>query len=311
MTIKRGQENVRDVLALFNPDSGQGSKLVEAFRALNTSWDAQEGINVYYQESRSIEDGLAKTQRAIESGVDTVVVIGGDGMVNTIGAELIGTDVKLAVLPAGSGNGFARHFDIPGRLDKAAKSLLTGRTMKIDVGYLNDRPFFVTASLAWDADLASGFDKSPIRGIAPYVFAGIYKYFTYEPQTYTMTIDGKDKEIRKPLLLTIANLTQFGGGAKIAPNARADDGQLSLVIIPHMEPHLLVPKIHRLFDGTINKIPELEAISFKELRVYRQREDPVQMDGELLEMGAEIRIEVKQKALNVIVPVKHDPIGVS
>ncbi len=305
MSIRRNQSEVRNVLALCNPESGQGSKIVEAFRALSTSWDAIDGVNVFYQESRSVEDGRAKTCRAIQAGVDTIFVVGGDGMINSIGADLIGTDVKLAVLPAGSGNGFARHFDIPTRFEKAAKALLNGRTMKIDVGYLNDHPFFVTASLAWDADLVSGFEKSPIRGIAPYVFAGIYKYFTYEPQSYTLTIDGNDRKINRPLMLTIANLTQFGGGAKIAPNARADDGMLSLVYVPHMEPLDLVPKIYRLFDGSVNKIPELETVQFKNLRVVREREDPVQVDGELINVGVDIRVEVKPQALNVVVPQRQ------
>ncbi|HEX05143.1 MAG TPA: hypothetical protein ENH10_08335, partial [Bacteroidetes bacterium] len=251
----------RNVLALFNKHSGTGFRSSELFKSLRSSWDNSPEINLAYQESKSIEDGRFKVRQAIASGVDTIIVVGGDGMVNSIGSQLVGTDVKLTVLPAGSGNGFAHHFDIPTQMEKAAKALRHGRLIKVDVGYINDHPFFVTTSLAWDADLVDGFEKSPMRGVAPYIFAGIYKYFTYEPQKYTLIVDGKEKVIERPLLLTIANLSEYGGGAKIAPNAHADDGQMWLVAVPHMEAYELLPKLRRLFDGSINKIPELETFS--------------------------------------------------
>ena len=66
-----------------------------------------------------------KVRRAIDRGTDTVLVVGGDGMVNTIGSELVNTDVRLGVVPAGSGNGFARHFKIPLHPIAAAQALLT------------------------------------------------------------------------------------------------------------------------------------------------------------------------------------------
>ncbi|MCB2211734.1 diacylglycerol kinase family lipid kinase [bacterium] len=292
----------RNVLAIFNPQSGVGFRPSDILNALREPWDSFPDINLTYQESRNIEDGVGKIRRAMDCDVDTVIVIGGDGMVNTLGAQLIGTDVKLAVLPAGSGNGFARHFDIPNNAEKAAKALIKGEVMEIDVGFVNDHPFFVTASLAWDAELVADFEKMPIRGIAPYVFAGIYKYFTYEPQDYHLNLDGEEIHIEKPLLLTAANLTQYGGGAKIAPEARADDGLLTLVAVPRMEPHELLLQIRRLFDGSISKIPELKTWQFKKMTVQREQAGKVQVDGELMDADKDVVIEVKPKALKVIVP---------
>ncbi|MBS1262245.1 MAG: putative lipid kinase YegS [Calditrichaeota bacterium] len=308
MAFQAEQKDVRDVLVLFNPQSGVVFKPSDVINALSGTWDVEQGINLFYQESKSPEDGVAKVRRALERGTDTVIVVGGDGMVNTIGSQLVGTKTRLAVLPAGSGNGFARHFDIPVRPEKAAKALLAGQTMDIDVGFVNGRPFFITASLAWDAELAKGFERSPVRGIAPYVFAGIYRYFTYEPQVFKLTIDGQQIRIHRPLLMTAANLTQFGGGAKIAPDTRADDGLLTLVVVPHMEALELVSKIHHLFDGTIQTVPEVQTFAFSELKIDREREDPIQLDGELMEAGREITIKVKPKALRVIVPHRENAV---
>lgn len=306
MAITPSSDTIREVLVLFNPSSGTGFRVGELQSAFSGSWDSEDGIDLHYQESRSPEDGIAKVRRAVERGVDTVIVVGGDGIIHTVGAELIHTPVRLGVIPTGSGNGFARHFDIPTRIERAAVALLRGQEMPVDVGLLNDRPFFITASLAWDADIVNGFEKSPVRGIAPYVFAGIYKYFTYEPQTYELIVDGEPITLEKPLVLTLANLTQFGGGAKIAPNTRADDGRLALVAVPHMEPPELLPQIRRLFDGTIEKIPEVRTASFEHMIIKRQREDPVQVDGELMQTGKRIEVKVLPRAIRVLVPRAHD-----
>jgi len=210
--------NIRKVRALFNPKSGLWTSLSLTLRAVEKYWDV-EGIDISYQVSKSAEDGINKTKRAVDEGIDTIIVIGGDGMVNSIGGALIGTGVALAAIPTGSGNGFARHFDIPRDMEAASRKLVNGKRMKIDVGYVNEHPFFVTCGLAWDADLVKGFEESPVRGILPYVFAGIYHWFTYEPQKFIVTLDGETSEIENPVVLTAANLTQYGGGAKRAPNA--------------------------------------------------------------------------------------------
>jgi len=234
--------------------------------------------------------------------VDTLLVIGGDGMVNTIGAELIGSDVALAVLPLGSGNGFARHFGIPLHADRAARVLRHGNRQRIDVGFAGNRPFFVTAGLAWDADLVRGLQRIPMRGVLPYVFAGLYHLLVYEPQNFELVLDGEKLHIEKPLILAVANLTQFGGGAIIAPNARPDDGELSLVTVPRMDTFEILSRLSHLFDGTIQSIPEIRTWSFRKLLIHRSRPDPIQVDGELVESETDLVIEAKPEALDVIVP---------
>jgi len=295
-------QEVRKVRVLFNPKSGIGTSIEDVRHALQKHWDVK-GVDLTYQMSLSKEDGLEKTRRAVEDGVDTIFVIGGDGMVNSIGGALIGTKTALAVLPAGSGNGFARHFDIPLDMQKAAKIMKQGVRRAIDVGFVDDIPFFVTCSLAWDADLVKGFEEFPIRGILPYVFAGIYHWFTYTPMKFNLLLDGKEELVLdEPMLLTVANLTEFGGGARIAPNAKADDGILELVAAGKPDPIKFVREAHHLFDGDIDKMKSITTRRFKRMEVKRERGGAVQVDGELLEMGREFVVEVRPEALEVIVP---------
>lgn len=291
----------RKVRALFNLKSGLWWSVEGVRHILEEYWDVP-GVDLTYQVSKSKQDGIEKTLRAVEEGVDTIIVIGGDGMVNSIGSALVGTTTALAVIPAGSGNGFARHFDIPLSPEKAARSLSAGIRQRIDVGFTNNHPFFVNCGLAWDAQIAEEFEKSPVRGILPYVFAGIYKYFTYEPQVFRLVVDDNELVVDKPLVLTIANLTMYGGGAVIAPDACHNDGVLELVIVEKRDPVLLLREIHRLFDGTVKESPLVETRKLRRMLVSRERPDPIEVDGELLEAPEEFTVEVRPAALEVIVP---------
>jgi len=295
-------ETKKKVRILINPNSGLGTALDRIRDVLLEYWDLPE-TDLSIQFSKSKEDGQAKALRAVEDGVGRLLVMGGDGMINTIGTVLIGTDVALGVIPTGSGNGFARHFDIPLDIVKATKALAVAKTKRIDVGYANDHPFFVTCSLAWDAALVDAFEKSPVRGILPYILAGVYQFFEYTPQPFTLLVDDTEElHIPDPLLCTIANLTQYGGGAKIAPGAKSDDGKLQLITIRRSDFPKVIPMIGKVFDGKIHQIRGIETQSFQTLTVRREKEGPMQLDGELLSAPAEVHIRVQPRALNVLVP---------
>jgi len=292
----------KKVRILINPNSGLGTALDRIRDPLLEHWDLPE-TDLSIQFSKSKKDGQAKARRAIDEGVGKLLVMGGDGIINTIGNVLIGTDVALGVIPTGSGNGFARHFDIPLDIVKATQALASAKAKQIDVGYANDQPFFVTCSLAWDAALVDAFEKSPVRGVLPYIFAGVYQFFEYTPQPFTFLLDETEElHIPDPLLCTIANLTQYGGGAQIAPGAKSDDGQLQLVTIRRRDFAKVVPMIGKVFDGTCDRLREIETRSFKTLTVHREKEGPMQLEGELLSAPADIHIRVQPRALNVLVP---------
>jgi diacylglycerol kinase family enzyme len=224
-------------------------------------------------------------------------------MVNTVGSILIGSDVALGVIPTGSGNGLARHFDIPLSPAAAVKALASATALPIDVGFANEHPFFITCSLAWDAALVDAFEKSPVRGILPYVFAAVYQFFEYQPQPFTLLLDGeKEIYIEDPQLCTIANLSQYGGGAPKGPGGQAADGKLQLVTIRRKNFAKILPMLRKIFDGTIDHLREIETHSFHTLTVRRQEEGPMQLDGELLSAPAEVHIRVQPRALNVLVP---------
>ena len=118
-----------------------------------------------------------------------------------------------------------------------------------------------------------------------------------------MTLDGhEERRLPAPMVFTIANLSQYGGGAKIAPRARADDGFLELVVALRQDVPRLIARVHRLFDGSADTIPELITERFQSLLVRRERPAPIQIDGELVEADRDLRVRVVPGALNVLVP---------
>jgi diacylglycerol kinase (ATP) len=293
---------VRKVRVLINPRSGVGWSTESILPALARHWDVA-GIDLSLQYSKNARDGKDKVGRAIEDGVDTILVVGGDGMVNSIGSALIGTGVALGVVPAGSGNGFARHFEIPLQAERAVASLVDAHRVPIDVGTANGQPFFVTCSMAWDAALVETFEKSPVRGILPYVMAAAYQLLEYRPQRFEVVIDEQERVVfNEPMVFTAANLTQYGGGAKIAPSACPDDGHLELIVVARQDMPKLLANAPRLFAGTLDRLPEVVTRRFRSLNVRRARSAPIQLDGELINAPAEVSLAVMPRALTVLVP---------
>ncbi len=297
---------MRKVRLLINPKSGTGQSFRSLRQAMDRYWERPD-TTLTYQFTQSKEDGVRKAEQAVAEGIDTLLVAGGDGTVSTVGRVLIGTETELGVIPAGSGNGFARHFGTDLRTAKAVEQLASGSSRKIDVGMVNGIPFFVTCSMAWDAAIVRAFERFPIRGILPYVFAGVQEFFDYERQNMQVRFgDGETLMLKSPVILTVANLTQFGGGAVIAPQAKADDGQLEFVSALQRDFALILANLPRLFDGSISRIPKVYTRSASKITVEREHAAPVQLDGEIMEMAALIDITVMAKGLRVLVPATVD-----
>lgn len=289
------------VLVLSNPKSGFGRAARGLQEAVRAHWSDRGELQFHVSQSR--EDSDEQIRKAIDAGVSAVLVSGGDGMINSVGAALLGSDVPLGVLPAGSGNGFARHFGIPLSVDGAAAALAAGTVSDMDVGRVNGTPFFVTCGLGWDAGLVDTYEAQTRRGVLGYVVAGLRTFKRFEVQPFEVDCDeGKSLQIAAPFLFTAANLNQYGGGARIAPQADALDHQLDIVWVER--PHALGVCLQsiRLFTGSFDRIGRVQTLQTTGLSIRRSRPGPLQIDGERLPRVADIRIELAKERLNILLP---------
>lgn len=304
--MDRGSDGLRRVLVLVNRRSGSVWSFDKVQEAFDDYWDIKEN-DLSYQFCKDARDGWVKAKRAAEQGVDVLLVVGGDGTISTTGAALIGTNTVLGAIPMGSGNGFARHFGISLKPTEAALDLATAEVKAIDVGCVNGRPFLATCSMAWDAAIVRTFQKSPVRGILPYVFAGVYEFIEYKPQLLEAILDdGETLSIPDPLVFTIANLTQYGADVRISPDAEPDDGRLELVTARKQDVPALLSSLVNLPKKSLSEFPKVAFRQFKKLIVRRPEPAMIQIDGELVEAPAVVEVEVVPRCLNVLVPRRID-----
>ena len=223
-----------------------------------------------------------------------VVAVGGDGTVNEVASGLIGTHTALGIIPNGSGNGFARHLDI-----STIEMLNTSESIYVDYGLVNDKPFFSTCGVGFDAVVAQDFSNSE-RGIKGYIQSIFKDIFQYKPETYRLK--GKDiDQTTTAFLINFANAGQWGYDAYIAPKASIQDGWLDVAIASEF-PLLVAPGLAlRLFTKTIDETLHLHTLRVKELTLTRPSEGVAHIDGTPVTLPAELHVKIVEDGLKVLV----------
>ncbi len=248
--------------------------------------------------------GRILAEEAVKSGFQCVVAIGGDGTINEIARGLMGTQVPLGIIPKGSANGFSREFGIPLDPRQACKTLFQSKELSIDVGKINEEPFFSVAGLGFDAQVGYAYNqaqKGGRRGRLPYFTQGIKEYFSYVPWAMNLRLGGQERRMT-PFLIAIANTKQYGIGAKIAPKAVVNDGFLTLSIVHQAHWYEYLWHLPKVFTGNFDQAPFLETILTKEVTISLEKEAPYHIDGEIRFGGENLVAKIEPLALNIKVP---------
>jgi YegS/Rv2252/BmrU family lipid kinase len=241
---------------------------------------------------------------AVAAGARVVLAWGGDGTINEIASVLIGTPAALAVIPAGSGNGFARELAIPWRPDEAIGVAIRGRDRAIDAGEINGRLFFNIAGIGIDAVIAEQFNaqgKLGRRGLGPYVRIGFRACLQYNGRRYRVVLDGEEIATRA-LLIAFANGREYGNHIRLAPTAQMDDGRLEALVVADRAPLLRLLAARHLVLGTADRVPRLTHRSVVSAVVETEGEMLYHVDGEIGRAQDRIEVRVRPGALNVRVP---------
>jgi YegS/Rv2252/BmrU family lipid kinase len=295
-----------DVFAIVNPLSGAGANPDTAAErtALLTRCFVEAGITggVHVTERSGHARELAAN--AVARGARVVLAWGGDGTINEIASVLTGTPAALAVIPAGSGNGFARELAIPWQPDEAIRVAIRGRNRAIDAGEINGRLFFNIAGIGIDAVIAEQFNtqgKLGRRGLGPYVRIGLRECFRYEGRHYTVTLDG-EKIAAHALLIAFANGREYGNRIRLAPQARIDDGKLEALVVDDRPPLLRLLAARHLALGTADRAPRIARRSIASATVETAGEILYHVDGEIGRAQDRVTVRIRPGALAVRVP---------
>lgn len=284
------------VLFIINPVSGVGrQKTVEKLidRELDRSCYEPE---IAYTQSRGHATELATA--AVQRNVEIIVAVGGDGSVNEVGQALIHTPSVLGILPAGSGNGLARHLCIPMDLSRAMERIMNGKIIKMDTGILNDKVFLGMSGVGFDAHIGWEFARFGKRGFSSYIKVFLREFPKYKAGEYKIEIDGRSF-IKNALLISVANGSQYGNNAFIAPQADVSDGLLDICILSEFPVYAAPFLARRLFNRSLDRSKYLEILKGKDIRIT-QPDKTAHIDGEPLEEGRDLHFKIVPSSLNVI-----------
>lgn len=289
---------------IINPISGTRSKagldrmVIDSLSPLG--WE----VEVVYTKGHGDATRLALS--AIEKKCDAVLAAGGDGTINETAAALCGTGVVLGILPCGSGNGLARHLGIPIDLREGLKVIHENHPTDIDYATVNDRKFFCTCGVGFDAAVSAAFARKKTRGKFTYIQSTFETYASYEPEFYTIRANGK-KLTEKAFLVAVCNASQYGNNAYIAPSASINDGLLDVTII-HAGNTLSTALVGvDMMTGMIERNMLIQTFRTDNIIIERERRGPSHLDGEPLEMDDCLDIRCHHNGLRVFTPTVVHP----
>jgi YegS/Rv2252/BmrU family lipid kinase len=266
------------VLLLVNPAAGGGRALrvlpaVEArLRALGVAFSTRLTRDLAH--ARDLAAGAA------HAGV-TVVVLSGDGVLGAVAGALREVPgAVLGVLPGGKGNDFARMAGLPLEAEAACAVVAGGAARPVDVGDAGGRTFVGIASLGFDSDANRFADALPARlGRAVYVVGALRALARWRPAGFEVEVDGERVAFRG-WSVAAANSGAYGGGMRLAPEARMDDGRLDVVLWSATGRATLLRVLPKVYRGTHVDEPFVRILRGEEIRVSADRPFTVYADGE-------------------------------
>jgi YegS/Rv2252/BmrU family lipid kinase len=291
------------IAIIINPISGGGRKS-EAWTRAELAAKTVERLGETAEVVVTERVGHARllAQAAVRRGVRLVIAWGGDGTINEVASALAFGEVPLAIVPAGSGNGLATELGIDARPERAIIRAVGATPRRMDVGELGGRLFVNVAGIGLDAHVAAEFnaDSNKRRGFVSYLYIGLRTLFTYSPAVYTITADDCHQTVRA-VFVVVANSAQFGNGARIAPGARIDDGELDLVIVEERSRLLTCFRAAHLFTGTVARVPGYSIRRARQVTIECADPMAFHVDGEPVAGGAVLTARVHPGALRICV----------
>jgi len=288
-----------NILFIINPISGGKDKL-RIPGLIDANLDRQK-FNPNFAFTEYIGHASEIAEEAANKNFDIIVAVGGDGTINEVGTKVIQQNKILGVLPFGSGNGLARFLRIPMNTVKAIKVINNCRVKQIDTATFNDKHFFNMAGMGFDAHISSVFAGNKGRGLSGYLKLGLREVLSYKPQIYRITIDGKEY-VRTAFVISVANSSQYGNNAHIAPAASVTDGLLDVCIVKEFPMYKLPVLAYEMLNSKTDNSNLVEIIKGKNIHISRLKDDAIHIDGEPFFMGQEIAVSVKPLSLNIITP---------
>lgn len=246
----------------------------------------------------------AQVRRALDEGAELIVAWGGDGMVQRCVDVLAGSEVALAIIPAGTANLFATNLGIPSDIEGAVAVGLHGARRRVDLGRFNGERFAVMAGAGFDAamirDAADGSLKERLGRVA-YVWTGS-ENLRSKPFRADIEVDGANWYKGKASCILFGNVGKLVGGVEAFEDARPDDGRLELGIVTAEGLLEWGRMIARAAVGPVDKSPLAQTTKARSVKVKLNRKVLYELDGGDRTKVKAFKVKVEPGAVTVCVP---------
>ena len=291
------------VAVIINPVAGgmrPGTARIRAVQAAAILEQHGEAADVSITEHAGHARDL--TRAAVARGARLVMAWGGDGTINEVASTLAFGEVPLGIIPAGSGNGLAAELGVHHRPELAIANAVRATPSTMDMGEIGDRLFVNLSGIGLDAHVASQFNlpANVGRGFAGYLRLGARAFLSYVPAWYTITTGNVGRTVRA-VLVVVANSVQYGNGAKVAPGARVDDGELDLVVVEERSRFATFCRAPRLFTGSLARAGGYSIQRIREATIECSEPMVFHVDGEPIVGGTRLDARVHPGALKICV----------
>ena len=297
----------RSFFVIFNPAAGRG-------RAAVVAADFADRLARFgrVEEARTTRPGeeTELAQKALDQGFTEIIAVGGDGTWGKVAACIARSgrrEIALGLLPAGTGNDFAKSLGIrSGAVDAAIRGIAEDRRRTIDMGRAGSRYFLNVVGFGFDIAVIDDADGFPLlHGDFLYRFCALRQLFKFKGVPIEIADESGAVGRRPHLMLTVSNGNYFGGSFHIAPHAHLDDGRLDAVSILDAAPLQRAALFARVSSGTHGAH---ERVTIRTASRFTVRFDaPVryELDGDVYDLeGTRLEIEAVPRALTVYVPVE-------
>ena len=286
----------KQVAFVINPVAG-GKKKENIIQLISENLSAETPYDIFVWEEKN---NFGEIQKQITSGkYDVVVAVGGDGTVNEVAKNLIHTDIIFGIIPRGSGNGLARTLGIPMDTIGAIQVIETGEVKIIDSGLINEKNFFCTSGIGFDAHIGKLFVTSKKRGLSSYFKITVRELFNYRAKSYSISSNGNEA-LTKAFLITFANAGQYGNDFYIAPEAKLDDGKLHVAILKPFNVLSIFPLLIKILSKRAHKSKSINTSTTQNLKITGLKNVDIHFDGEPGTAENEIEVKINPASLKVI-----------
>lgn len=284
---------------VVNPTAGQG-RAARIWDRLHQRLQA-ERVDFGYALTSEPAEATHMARDVVSAGYEAVVGVGGDGTLHEVAAGLP-NGATLGVIPAGTGNDFARTVRLPKDPEAALQSLLASRPRPIDRCRVNGHPFLNIAGIGFDALVAKQVREKPVvsGSTLPYLLSVLRLLLTYKNTPISVEYDGGKTFEGLALLVAVGNGAYVGGGMRICPQAKVDDGLFDVCIVGDLGKTDALLNLPRIFRGTHTSHPKVTTFRARRLTIKAEAV-PCQADGEPFGTSP-AEFELEPGALHLLAP---------